>query len=1102
MTRTRTEHSRKTIHLAHATLLLTMLCCASRGAELVKDINEQPAVRQAGTKILGHVGPDVIFSAGYQFFPTDFPSDASLGLWRSDGTAAGTQRILANGAPPAFSSPRRLASVGSHVLWIAEDPADEVTNARRRALWASDGTAAGTARLAALPGSFDASEAVVGVLPGDVVVFGISPTLLTGSAELWRSDGTAAGTWRLATYQAGGQVPAGARIGDRLYFAGRGAEGTELWVTDGSNVPANTHLFADLEPGPDSSGPAQFTAVGNDVYFTAFTGGVARLWQLDAAANLTPLTSTSTASIQCTAGNLIYFTLAAQPAAELWRTDGTVAGTLPLLTQANPNGGALKEGGCRSRGDRVFFPTLSGGIYRLWQSDGTAVGTTATSFAQGSASMRLLHWSGSHWFVATADQGSHLTEQLWATDGATDTRLVAIDAPASAIYFLTLQAAGLGQHVVFTTRFIGPVGPSPSSPLPPPVLQLWRADADGKNPLRLAPDVYADTLADGHIAADAGEFLLTTQRLFYRSKDELSVTDGTPAGTTVLRQLMPNGTGASSSREFVTVGATSLFLADDGLTGPELWRTDGTSGGTTQIMDIKPGAAGGAPAHLRAIDHFSYFDADDGVHGRELWVSDGTTTGTRMLADNLPGPAGWTFDDCPSTLKFDGFVYFGARNSAGPELWRTDGTAAGTTSFFKTGQPGIGQICPQPLAAIGSALYFAANGLLWRTDGSTAGTQQVSGFAGPLQLFPSLPAQFRGELVVASLSAQVANSGRTSLWSVANAAPRLVIDLADPALGPGVPAPIAWLIASDNTLYFAVAGSSSNPRTGLYKWAGGAAAPERFSGITVSVNGWVRKFGSRIVFNGSSAATGEEVFVSDGSVAGTSAITDVSAAGEAHVHDAAFVLGPALYFQYVDTISGPTQLARSNGTLASFERLTDFVWGSAFPLGSADGQLIFATDDVRETVGNEPYVVGNQKPQAAADSATVVAGQSVAITLAANDSDTDGQVIASGARVVAAPAHGAVTINADGTATYQADASFAGTDTFSYVAADNGGRESAPATVTVTVQAAQGGSATGSSGGGGGGGGSSGWLLIVSLGLFVLRQRVGLKPDHAADSGV
>jgi ELWxxDGT repeat protein len=1074
------------IYLAHATLLLTMLCCAGHASELVKDINEQPAVRAAGTRILGRVGSDVIFSAGYQFFPTTFPvSDASLGLWRSDGTAAGTRRLFANGVPPAFSSPQRLASGASHVWWIAADPADETTNARRPALWASDGTVAGTTKLAELLVSYGLNDSipasVLGVLPGDVLVFGTT-------ADLWRSDGTVAGTWRLATFPVG----AGVRLGDRIYFAGRGAEGSELWVTDGSNVPANTHLVADLDPGSGSSDPGQFTAVGSDLYFVASTGGVRGLWRRDAVGNIELLTATAPPSIQCVAGNFIYFTLDTQPR-QFWRTDGTAAGTLLLLTPTNASGRPAL-GACKSRGDRVFFPVYSGGLYQLWQSDGTVAGTLATSFSQGSASMRLLHWSGTHWLVATANNSNQFLEQLWATDGASDTRLVPTDVPAGENYFITFDAAGLGPQVLFTTRFIGfPLGSSPSSPLPPAILQLWRAAADGSNPLRLAPDVYGTTVADSLIAAEAGEFLLTDQRLFYRSTDELSVTDGTPGGTTVVRQLVPNGTGNSFSREFATAGSATLFLADDGLTGPELWRTDGTGGGTTQVMDIRPGSTGSLPANLRVVDNLIYFDADDGVHGRELWLSDGTTTGTRMIADTLPD-AGWTFDDCPSRLKFNGFVYFGARNNAGPELWRTDGTAAGTTLFLKTGQPGNPQICPQPLAVVGSTLYVAANGFLWRTDGSTGGTQTVPGFSGPIQLFPSLPAQFRGELVVASLSAQFGNSGRTSLWSVGSAGPRLVIDLADPALGSGGPAQIAWVVAVDNTLYFAVTGASSNPGTGLYKWTGGSASPERFSDINA---GWVRQFGSRIVFNGWSAATGEEVFISDGSAAGTSAITDLSAAGEFHVHGPALVLGPALYFQYVDTISGPTQVARSNGTLASFERLTDLVWGNGFPLGSADGQLIFAADDVRETVGNELYVVRNQKPIAGADSATVAAGQSVAIALAANDSDTDGQVIASGARVVAAPAHGAVTIKADGTATYQANANFGGTDTFSYVAADNGGRESAPATVTITVQGPRGGSATGSSSGGGG---SSGWLLILTLGL--LRRRKSQSDNQAADSGV
>ena len=71
-----------------------------------------------------------------------------------------------------------------------------------------------------------------------------------------------------------------------------------------------------------------------------------------------------------------------------------------------------------------------------------------------------------------------------------------------------------------------------------------------------------------------------------------------------------------------------------------------------------------------------YFSANDRTHGYELWRSDGTEAGTVIVKDIYPGrdwsePASLT--DVGDTLYFD--AYDGIH---GHELWTSDGTAAGT----------------------------------------------------------------------------------------------------------------------------------------------------------------------------------------------------------------------------------------------------------------------------------------------------------------------------------------------------------------------------------------------------------------------------------------
>jgi ELWxxDGT repeat protein len=145
------------------------------------------------------------------------------------------------------------------------------------------------------------------------------------------------------------------------------------------------------------------------------------------------------------------------------------------------------------------------------------------------------------------------------------------------------------------------------------------------------------------------------------------------------------------------------------------------------VKDIRPGSSSSSPRNLTALGNTLFFTADDGVNGRELWKSDGTAAGTVLVKNIFPGSS----NSYPLYLTALGnTLFFSASDGVnGRELWKSDGTAAGTV-LVKNIFPGSSNSYPLYLTALGNTLFFRANdGVngreLWKSDGTAAGTVLV-----------------------------------------------------------------------------------------------------------------------------------------------------------------------------------------------------------------------------------------------------------------------------------------------------------------------------------------------------------------------------------------
>ncbi|HKL22334.1 MAG TPA: putative Ig domain-containing protein, partial [Tichowtungia sp.] len=261
----------------------------------------------------------------------------------------------------------------------------------------------------------------------------------------------------------------------------------------------------------------------------------------------------------------------------------------------------------------------------------------------------------------SADDGVH-GEELWITDGTAE-----------------------------GTRMVRDILPPENTPWP-----------DDPNFIGSDPGYFA-ALPDGRVVFQARD------ELFRR--DELWVSDGTSAGTFMVaniggeddngipRYMTPLGDGrivfsASDGRDF-----------DEGETGEELWITDGTEAGTRLLKDIQPGrdpqypeswevAAESDPRQFYALQNGKViFTADDGVNGRALWVTDGTEAGTTMLLD-FPADGSYEVIDelGDGTVKIETSYY---QSGIVKEIWMTDGTPGGTQAYVPEPEL-VGPVPPAP----------------------------------------------------------------------------------------------------------------------------------------------------------------------------------------------------------------------------------------------------------------------------------------------------------------------------------------------------------------------------------------------------------------------
>lgn len=407
-----------------------------------------------------------------------------------------------------------------------------------------------------------------------------------GRRALWKSDGTEAGTTQVKSLpdSAGTFWPIVTGLTatpSRLFFmAGDPDHGMELWASDGTG--AGTALVKDLTPGPAHSSLSHLTAVDDAlVFFKETYDGT-------------------------TSPNTRY---------ELWRSDGTSSGTVRLRDFGTEMDVSYLD--AKTDDALLFFVReLSGAGTSLWKTDGTTQGTVRlkklTSGAQ--AFIRSVETSDERTLFILGESSG--LQELWKTDGtaAGTVRLASFGSSRVVELLGTLGSWAYVTTTSVTTQY----------------MVLYRVPLAGGNPTSVVslPNDFASQgvafpFIDQVSKAPGGSKLFFSVNIGTEGPGlrdtQLWVTDGTAAGTTLLRR--PLSLSDEYGSPLVAVSDDLVFFSslELGNVGVEPWVSNGTPGGTRRLKNIGVGGTSSYPYGFRKVGSRVFFGAYDETLAGQLW---------------------------------------------------------------------------------------------------------------------------------------------------------------------------------------------------------------------------------------------------------------------------------------------------------------------------------------------------------------------------------------------------------------------------------------------------------------------------------------------------
>ena len=421
----------------------------------------------------------------------------------------------------------------------------------------------------------------------------------------------------------------------------------------------------------------------------------------------------------------------------LWVSDGTDAGTQEVAAVKIANY-ELNE--FKTIGDYFYFQgddSVNG--RELWRSNGTLLGT---EFFASAPDSDYVGTPGGASIGASPGAFSVLGDKLLyrgiisSVDGSNQiSRYLAFDSLNQTV--TTLSTSTVSSYYANNVGILNNETYFYDSSAPTFETILYKTDAT---------NTATAVKTFNTIFAEMTDFTeLNGELYFVFDRRELWKTDGTNAGTVQLRAFSgligTNNANFPGDNGVIAFNNMLYFVADDGINGRELWVSDGTPSGTQLLLDLDGTAASSNPVEFHIMNgRLLFFSSEAGASTDGIWVSDGTALGTTRISTTLVN-SDIAYYNGNSTGRAAyvaslGLLFFTGNDGVnGNELWKTDGTALGTSMVKNISSTNSQPIIFRPSNGV---MIFGAEdddgrAKLWRTDGTEAGTTlikdiQPSGF--------------------------------------------------------------------------------------------------------------------------------------------------------------------------------------------------------------------------------------------------------------------------------------------------------------------------------------------------------------------------------------